>query len=356
LSRVKPLQPDDLQMAMVPGSSRTSRSSLARLTQLALVAAVIVLMLRLDIVSWAAAQRLLASPSAAVLSLLALFAAFNVNVLRWSMLVGVQGIRVRLSRLWSITFISFFFGMFLPGSVGSDALKLYYIARERKDARTSAVLSVFGDRVIGLLGLLILGLAFCLFELQFVLRHRLIAGLAGLLLAVTLALLCVLALAMWQRRALATYCALIPWLGRSALFAGIIRQTVNVLEHYRNAWGTLALALLLSLVAQLLVVAGIVVLAASQDFGNSTPFDFGFPAVMSALANQIPITPGGLAFGEGTFEYICRLQDPENLVRGYGTVLFASRFITIIATLPGLVAFLMRHPAPAAPTPRLADG
>jgi glycosyltransferase 2 family protein len=101
----------------------------------------------------------------------------------------VQGIRVGFSRLWSITFISFFFGVFLPGSLGSDALKLYYIVHERKDAHTSAVLSVLGDRVIGLLGLLILGLAFCVFELQFVLRQRLISGLAGLLLAVTVALL-----------------------------------------------------------------------------------------------------------------------------------------------------------------------
>jgi hypothetical protein len=43
---------------------------------------------------------------------------------------------------------------------------------------------------------------------------------------------------------------------------------------------------LLSLVGQLLMVAGIVVLAASQRFGNSTLFDFDFPAVMSALANH----------------------------------------------------------------------
>jgi hypothetical protein len=111
--------------------------------------------------------------------------------------------------------------------------------------------------------------------------------------------------------------ASIPGLRRSASSRGILQQTVNVLEHYCDAWRTLAVALLLCLVAHLLTVAGIVALATSQP-----PLDFGFPAVMSALANQIPIAPDGLALGEGTFEYMCRLQDPENLVRGYGTVLF----------------------------------
>jgi hypothetical protein len=102
------------------------------------------------------------------------------------------------------------------------------------------------------------------------------------------------------------------------------------------------------------MVAGIVLLVASQDLGSSRSLDFGLPAILSMFANQIPITPSGLAFGEGTFEYICRLQNPESPVRGYGTVLFASRLIAIVATLPGLVAFLM-HPAVRSKPSRSAD-
>lgn len=73
---------------------------------------------------------------------------------RWLWLLRVQGISPSFRRTYGINLIGMFFNLFLPGGTGGDLIKMYLVSREAPGRRAAAVLSVFMDRVVGLLALI----------------------------------------------------------------------------------------------------------------------------------------------------------------------------------------------------------
>src|SRR5262249_58221984 len=51
--------------------------------------------------------------------------------------------------------VGVFYNTFLPGSVGGDLVKAFFIAREHPERRTRAVATVIMDRALGLFGLIL---------------------------------------------------------------------------------------------------------------------------------------------------------------------------------------------------------
>jgi hypothetical protein len=78
-----------------------------------------------------------------------------IGVLRWRMVLRVQGLNLSLGRAAEISFVAHFFNSFLLGTVGGDMMKAYYAARETCHQKAEAVLAVFVDRLIGLWAMLL---------------------------------------------------------------------------------------------------------------------------------------------------------------------------------------------------------
>lgn len=72
---------------------------------------------------------------------------------RWVILLRVQEIAVSFSRALRIMLSGMFFNLFLLGSTGGDVIKIFFIMREAPDKKAGALLSVFIDRVVGVLAL-----------------------------------------------------------------------------------------------------------------------------------------------------------------------------------------------------------
>jgi uncharacterized protein (TIRG00374 family) len=86
---------------------------------------------------------------------------------RWGLLLRVQDIRLSWKRITQLYMIGSFFNLFLLGSTGGDAIKLFYLLRQvEPKKRAGAVMAVGIDRVIGLLALIILATTFV------ILRYR----------------------------------------------------------------------------------------------------------------------------------------------------------------------------------------
>ncbi len=103
------------------------------------------------------------------------FAAVVLSCIRWSMLIPF---RIGFRRLFSLYMVGSFFNTCLPGLVGGDAVKAFYLASDLKSEKACppkagrvggalqhsdapysvAFASVFMDRYVGLAGLLALGL------------------------------------------------------------------------------------------------------------------------------------------------------------------------------------------------------
>jgi len=80
------------------------------------------------------------------------------GIYRWRWILHVQGLDVKFSRLFSITFIGTFFNAFMLGSTGGDVVKAWYVAHETHHKKAEAVVTVVVDRLIGLLALFVIAL------------------------------------------------------------------------------------------------------------------------------------------------------------------------------------------------------
>ena len=80
------------------------------------------------------------------------------GIVRWRWILHVQGLDVKFSRLFSITFIGMFFNAFALGTTGGDVVKAWYVAHETHHKKAEAIATVVVDRLIGLLVLFVIAL------------------------------------------------------------------------------------------------------------------------------------------------------------------------------------------------------
>ena len=80
------------------------------------------------------------------------------GIIRWQLILRVQGLELKFPRACSIFFVGMFFNAFLLGSTGGDVIKAWYVAHETHHKKAEAVATVVVDRLIGLLALFVLAL------------------------------------------------------------------------------------------------------------------------------------------------------------------------------------------------------
>jgi uncharacterized membrane protein YbhN (UPF0104 family) len=75
-------------------------------------------------------------------------------VLRWRILLKVQGINLSTPRIAGLFLIGMFYNQFLPGGTGGDVVKTYLLWKETPGKKPGALLAVLFDRMIGLIALI----------------------------------------------------------------------------------------------------------------------------------------------------------------------------------------------------------
>jgi uncharacterized membrane protein YbhN (UPF0104 family) len=138
----------------------------------------------------------------------------------------------------------------------------------------------------------------------------------------------------------------LQFFNRFGFIAQIAAQIDLLVQCYRSSLPLLGLCLLISVAIHALMLGTLVILAWAL-FGGLSVSQLGLAGAAAMLASQIPITPGGLALGEGTFAYLCHLMDPANVTTDYGSVIFLLRLVALVATLPGLFSYITYRRAQA---------
>lgn len=85
--------------------------------------------------------------------------------LRWWLLLRTQSIFINFSAAVRLHFLGLFYNNFMPGSVGGDLIRAWYVTKHTEKG-FEAALSVFVDRVIGFLSTLIIAVFFYLLFLR----------------------------------------------------------------------------------------------------------------------------------------------------------------------------------------------
>ncbi len=83
---------------------------------------------------------------------------------RWLLLLRLAHVKVPFFRALSLQLTAVFFNVVIPGNVGGDVVKALYVAREAPpESKTTILLVVFVERILGLAGLVALGGSMVLF-------------------------------------------------------------------------------------------------------------------------------------------------------------------------------------------------
>ncbi len=231
---------------------------------------------------------------AIALTVVATFLSF----VRWFYLVRAQGIPFSLFDALRLGLIGVFFNFLVPGAVGGDLVKAALMAREQKK-RLLAVSTIVVDRVVGLLGLLILTGVLAIATWSTVRESQPLTGLARWnlsLLGLAVAALLVFMLWRWPLESLAAKVRNLPAVG--PLLASVIEAAAS----YQGTKGTVLGCVLLSVLIQVLFVGSLLMggIAIWPEVPRLGSYLVAIP--FGLLSTAIPVTPGGLGVAEVTLE------------------------------------------------------
>jgi uncharacterized protein (TIRG00374 family) len=274
-------------------------------------------------------------PDVLLLAFLCLLTTIPIAAWRWWMLL--RGLQFKVAFAWThnITFISLFFHTFLPGAHGGDLVRVAMAYRASGGEFSRVTFSVVVDRLTGLAALLLLGLT-TLPLLPSAYSHRLIwvaviavaACAAGVFLGLQFS---------------ATVVRLVERLpvpvGPTA--AAIIGEFAVALQAYAAQPLLIVAAVLISIVQYVLVLAALMLLGNSMDFGGLSLSGYVIAGAWSLVANGLPITPGGIGVGEAAFGQVAAALASHGSGAGFGTIFLAMRMLTIVLGMIAIVPWLM---------------
>jgi len=248
---------------------------------------------------------------------------------RWWYLLRILRIRIPLWEAVRMTFLGNFFNYVVPGTVSGDLVKAYYVSRHT-DSKAGVLVSVFVDRVVGLLEFAILPAAVMLvmwltvgWSDRLVLPALVVAlVLAGVAVSLGLLLSPRLRQVLRFRRIL----SVLPLQRQVAL----IGQAAGL---YRRRLGALAKALGITFGGQVFFITAIML--AGMSLALPVPWHQYFLYVpLIYIIAAVPISPGGLGLAE-TF-YVTFLGQGGAAPSEILALAVVARLIPTILSLPGV--------------------
>lgn len=265
--------------------------------------------------------------------------------LRWWLLLRAQTIFIGYWAAVRLHFLGLFYNNFMPSALGGDLIRAWYVTKHT-DKKLEAALSVFVDRAIGLLGMLIIAV-FCY---SLFLRGRgsvvtarsnsgLLKSLAeykGVLFWLVVVVAAVFGVLLLHRRS-----RLMLRKARSYIRvhgARVIERISKAIIIYCSKPLTILLVLLITIFVQTLVITAFWFLGLNLKIAASTRYYFVFFPLIWVLG-ALPISIGGIGIHEGGLvELFTRFAGtaPEAVL----ALALCQRAIFMLASLPGVVIHL----------------
>jgi uncharacterized protein (TIRG00374 family) len=229
-----------------------------------------------------------------------------IGVFRWRMVMRVQGLELSLGRAMEISFIAHFFNSFLLGSTGGDLLKAYYAARETHHKKMEAVVTVFVDRLLGLLAMLLFASAMMLPNLSLLFDHPRLAAVSWFILAMLVGCGTAVALSFWGGLSTRFPQARV-WLRRLPK-GDLIEKSVDACRRFGQEPGFLLEVFALSMILNTMCVLQTASLAWGMGLEVSAAALFVIVPIVICIS-ALPITPSGLGIRENL--YVLMLAAPS---------------------------------------------
>lgn len=247
--------------------------------------------------------------------------------MRWQIILATHGINISFLRAINFYFIGQFFNAFMLGAVGGDLVKALVASREFPEKRAVAVSSIFIDRIIGMLALVLLSVAITIIFYKFFLLYPETRVIMFFLITVTLGT----SVAMYAafRRSLLQNPAIAKLLAKHKKIGDTVTRVYNAFQDCLTHRGLMTRTILLSLGGHIALIGAAFMIGLGlnittispvpkvhqEKISDTTPISSHhkillefthyitiFP-IIDGIAS-IPATPGGL----GTREYASKVM------------------------------------------------
>ena len=233
-----------------------------------------------------------------VLAFMILLAGVFVTFYRWKLLLKGQNIELCNKDVISLGFIGLFFTSVLPGAVGGDLVKSVYIAKKVKAPKTSSVMTVLLDRVIGLTALVMICTLGLIMNISNVIQQPALRSLGVMIAGILLALI------------LVTFIGLSRRINKNELFnklmsklpmSSILNKVYQAFHAYRDQHKYLTWALLLSFINHAMNITAFYIITRALGFDLLGVYAYFFIVPIGMITTAIPITPAGIGIGQAAF-------------------------------------------------------
>jgi len=311
--------------------TRETRQRLWSLVRVAIAVALLATLAGSGVIEWPRLRGLLHAWPLTLLALGLLFAGMVMASWRFCLLTAPRDLHVTLGNSVRLTLIGNAANLVLP-TIGSDLVRLWFAADGHQGRRTEIATVVLLDRVLGLVGILLLPLVLALAFASVVVASPVIVWILGVSAAGALALLTAIGIAL-SRRGLAS--PPVQWGLRVLPLGGYPRRVLDTIHSYRNQRGVLARAIAWSVAANGCAAACIACLQLATHPGSNAPLG-AFLTSLAFVLNNVPITPGGIGFTEAA---VASLYAIAGLRGGAETMLGMRVLFLILAPIGVLLYF-----------------
>jgi len=265
---------------------------------------------------------------------------------RWWLLLRSQSVFIGFGAVVRLLFLGLFYNNFLPSSVGGDLLRAWYVTKHT-DKRFQAALSVFVDRVIGLLSTMIIAIFFywlflrgqgCIIafggqsgSVRFFTEHKWDVLWVAMILA---AVFCVLLSYKQGRRSLTK-----AWSYIRARSLIIFKKLKNAITIYCRNPLAILVVFGLTFFLQILAITGFWFLGVNLGITASIKYYYVIFA-LSWVLGSLPISIGGVVVVEGSLAYLF-IHFAGVEAEAALALALCQRMVWMIASLPGAAIHLM---------------
>jgi uncharacterized protein (TIRG00374 family) len=228
-----------------------------------------------------------------------------------------QGIILTSLRTTELVLIGTFFNYFMPGGVGGDVVKGFYIAREFPGSKTKVIISVLMDRIVGLFSMILLAMAIMIWRWEVIESSNELKMIFFFLCIILAAFLIFWSIVFSDRlektNIVQKLISIMP--GRNPAL-----KILQSLFGYRKSHKSFFIALGLSLMAQILSVFFFYL--AGQGLGFSeVPFStYLFVIPIGFMVQAVPLAPAGIGIGQAAFLFLFTLATKEQSSLGPSTI------------------------------------
>ncbi|MBV8802734.1 MAG: flippase-like domain-containing protein [Gammaproteobacteria bacterium] len=257
---------------------------------------------------------------------------------RWYLLNSAQNILINYPHTVIATYVGLAFNYLLPGAVGGDIVRSYYLFKKAPNQKSAGLISVFLDRMLGFIGLMFLICTVVIFHMSQLHKQPHLFYLLFLF-----ALFCASVLIVFlSLMVLPHRFGLINALDKrypNKRWATSLVSLLNALKTFQLPKIIILKCLIVSIVLQLLATVAIMLIANIMGLPQLGIADYIIAFSITQVVNLIPATPGGIGMGEMAFANILLLLNPGQSA-AYATVYLAYRLTSMLTYIPGVICYI----------------